>query len=642
MKEPDEGEAHHPGLPPGRESIGKTEGGLTPPPLGATCLDGRGCRFVVWAPRAHTLDIHIVSPQDRMIAMVKEERGYFHAEVEDLEPGALYRYRLNGTLERPDPASRSQPQGVHGPSEVVDLAFPWDDAGWGGVALRDYVLYELHVGTFTSEGTFDAVIPRLEELKDLGVTAVELMPVAQFPGSRNWGYDGTYPYASQNSYGGARALQRLVNACHRHGLSAVLDVVYNHLGPEGNYLADFGPYFTDRYRTPWGEALNFDGRDSDEVRRYFVENALHWITHFHFDALRLDAIHAILDTSAQPFLAELATAVHAASSSAGRPAYVIAESNRNDARIVARYEAGGYQLDGVWNDDLHHALHVVLTQERDGYYQDFGTLEQLARALGDGFVYSGQYSAYRGRRHGNSSRLMSAERFVVFAQNHDQVGNRRLGERLAALISFEAQKLAAAVVMLSPFIPLLFMGEEYGETAPFRYFVSHSDPALVEAVRKGRTREFASFDWKGSVPDPQDEATFRASRINWPLRTSGHHALMRAFCKELLRLRRQIPALSRLDKKQLEATPSEPGRTLFLRRWSEGSQIFALFSFGTGASQIAVPLPEGRWKKELDSTDKRWGGADRGPDEIDSPGQVSLLRKAPSVALFGQGKGSSE
>lgn len=477
--------------------------------LGATYLGDGRCRFRVWAPLADSVAVHIVAPRERLEPLARGERGYYYGELEGVEPGNLYLYLLDGRKERPDPASRYQPQGVHGPSQVVDPhAFAWSDSCWFGPAQQELIFYELHVGTFTLEGTFDAMIPHLEGLRELGVTAVELMPVAQFPGSRNWGYDGVYPFAVQNSYGGPEGLMRLVDACHRCGLAVFLDVVYNHLGPEGNYLGDFGPYFTDRYRTPWGLALNFDGADSDEVRRFFIENALYWLTEFHIDGFRLDAIHAITDKGALPFLEELAAAVHRRAERLGRRVYVIGESDLNDPRVIQPRVVGGYGLDGQWSDDFHHALHSLLTGERSGYYQDFGKLVHLARAFREGYVYTGQYSAYRRRQHGDWPRLCDACQFVVFAQNHDQVGNRARGERLSTLVSFDGLKLAAGMVLLSPFVPLLFMGEEYGETAPFLYFTSHSDPTLVEAVRKGRLEEFAAFGCEDEVPDPQDEATF--------------------------------------------------------------------------------------------------------------------------------------
>jgi maltooligosyltrehalose trehalohydrolase len=517
----------------------------------------------------------------------------------------------------------------------VDSSFAWEDGSWSGPPLEDYVIYELHVGTFTPQGTFDAIIPHLSQLKELGVTAIELMPVAQFPGDRNWGYDGVHLFAVQNSYGGPGGLKRLVSACHSQGLAVVLDVVYNHLGPEGNYLADFGPYFTNRYQTPWGLAINFDGSGSDEVRRFYIENALHWITEFHIDALRLDALHAVFDYSAQPFLEELASAVHQQADLLGREVYLFAESDRNDPRLIRPRELGGYGLDAHWNDDFHHALHTLLTGERFGYYQDFGSLEDLAKALREGFIYSGQYSTYRQRRHGASSRDVPAHRFVVFAQNHDQVGNRMAGERLSQLASFEELKLAAGVICLSPFIPLLFMGEEYGETAPFQYFISHSDPALVEAVRRGRREEFAAFAWQGEPPDPADEATFLRCKLDHALRREGHHQVLLEFYREMLRLRKELPALARLSKEQLEVAVYEKENVLFLRRWDGESQVFAVFNFSEAPATVTLPIPVGRWRRELDSADERWQGSGSSvPDLLQSDGQLMLALNPGAFALF--------
>ncbi|KPK47013.1 MAG: malto-oligosyltrehalose trehalohydrolase [Dehalococcoidia bacterium SM23_28_2] len=603
--------------------------------MGASFLGNGLSLFVVWAPLAPKVDVHLLAPCERLVPMESEERGYHHAAVDGVEPGSLYLYRLDERRERPDPASRFQPRGVHGPSEVVSPHFEWDDAGWTGLPLQEYTIYELHVGTFTPEGTFDAVIPQLGELKELGITAIELMPVAQFPGSRNWGYDGVCPFAVQNSYGGPTGLKRLVNACHKLGLAVVLDVVYNHLGPEGNYAAEFGPYFTDKYMTPWGAALNFDGPHSDEVRRFFVENALYWVTEFHIDALRLDAVHAIVDHSAVPFVEELAEAVHHRAEDLSRRIYVIAESNLNDARLVRPREMGGQGLDAQWNEDFHHSLRTLLTGERAGYYQDFGELGQLVKAFSDGFVYSGQYSPYYGRRHGNSSRDVPAHKLLVFSRNHDQVGNRMLGERLSQLVPFEGLKLAAGVILLSPFIPLLFMGEEYGETAPFQYFISHSDAQLVEAVRQGRREEFEAFEWKGDLPDPQDEATFLRSKLNRSLRSEGNHRVLLEFYKELLQLRRTITALADLSKEQMEVAGYEKEQVLFLRRWSGSSEVFAVFNFGDAEAAVAVRVPEGRWRKLLDSADERWQGEESSlPDMLRLEGEGTLALSPLSFAVF--------
>ena len=589
--------------------------------LGATYLGGGLGGFLVWAPLINQVEVHILSPEERIVPLGKVSRGYHYGVVPGVKPGTRYFYRLDGNNERPDPASKFQPEGVHGPSQVIDPHFVWEELHWSGIPFSHYVLYELHVGTFTAQGTFDAIVPHLDELKDLGITAIEIMPVAQFPGERNWGYDGVYPGAVQNSYGGPEGLKRLIDACHQRGLAVILDVVYNHLGPEGSYLHDFGPYFTDRYRTPWGAAINFDGPDSDEVRRFFIENALSWVTEFRLDALRLDAVHGIFDFSARHFLQELASAVHEQAEWLNRRIYVIAESDLNDVRLVRSPELGGYGLDAQWNDDFHHALHTLLTGERNGYYEDFGRIQDLAKAFAEGFVYSGAYSPARRRRHGNTSKDLAARRFVVFAQNHDQVGNR---DRLSALVSFEGLKLAAAVVLLSPFIPLLFMGEEYGETAPFPYFVSHSDPDLIEAVRHRRQEEFAHLQKAEEPPDPQEEATRQSARLDHSLRHQGKHRLLYELYKELIKLRNETRADAGLSKDRMEVVCLERESTLVVRRWGREEQVAAIFHFGDTAS-VNIPLPSGRWLKRLASGEKRWNGPGRDlPTVLHSDGKVSV------------------
>jgi maltooligosyltrehalose trehalohydrolase len=603
--------------------------------LGVQLLGENECSFLVWAPHANRVDVCIAEPQQRAIPMQAVGGGYFHIFAKGISSGALYRYRLNNEKERPDPASRYQPKGVHGPSQVVDSRFRWNDSRWAGLPLEKYVLYELHVGTFTPQGTFDAVIPRLATLKDLGVTALELMPVAQFPGERNWGYDGVYPYAVQASYGGPLGLKALVNACHELEIAVVLDVVYNHFGPEGNYLADFGPYFTDLYKTPWGQAINFDDAQSDEVRRYFIENALEWVTDFHIDSLRLDAIHAIVDTSARTFLEELCAAVHTRAKALGRDVHLIPESNRNDAQVVSAPEVGGWGFDAVWNDDFHHSLHVLLTGERDGYYQDFCGIEDLAGSYREGFLYAGQYSRFRQKRYGSSSRQIPAKRFVVYAQNHDQIGNRRIGDRLSQSLSFAQLKLAAGLILLSPYVPLLFMGEEYSERAPFEYFVSHGDPALVEAVRRGRKGEFARFGWSGDIPDPQSEATFLDSKLNWDLQAVGHHRILWHFYQELLRTRRTVPPLAELDKNAMEVTSFADERVLLVRRWKASSQVLIVCHFCQAPTELLLPIPSGRWHRTLDSAEQPRD--DKGcetPAVIESSGEVRLRLNPWAFLLF--------
>ncbi len=603
--------------------------------LGATYLGDSRCQFLVWAPFIEDVDLHIVLPKELILPLEKEAQGYHRVIAEGVAPGSLYFYRLDGQKESPDPASRYQPQGVHGPSQVTDSRFAWKDSRWAGILLGGYIIYELHVGTFTKEGTFEAIIPYLDRLKKLGITAMELMPVAQFPGNRNWGYDGVYPFAVQNSYGGPEGLKRLVNACHQKGLAVVLDVVYNHLGPEGNYVSNFGPYFTGRYQTPWGAALNFDGPASDEVRRFFIENALYWLGEFHIDALRLDALHAILDISACTFIEELAASCHEQAKILKRKAYLIGESTANDARLIRTREQGGYGLDAQWNDDFHHSLHVLLTGERAGYYQDFGQPQQLVKALREGFIYSGQYSVYRQRRHGVPSRDIPADRFVVFAQNHDQVGNRVHSERLSQLVPFETLKLVAGIVLLSPFIPLLFMGEEYGETAPFPYFVSHSQPELIEAVRKGRREEFAAFQWPGESPDPQAEETFLSAKINHNLHQEGKHRVLFDFYGELMRLRKETPALACLSNDDMDIRGFEDYRLLLLHRWREDSEVTAVFSLNDGQVSVNLPFPTGRWHKSLDSAEERWqGGGSNIPELLDSKGEVTLTFSPWAFALF--------
>lgn len=600
--------------------------------IGATYLGSDHCEFTVWAPAATGIALHLPGPPDRLLPMEREEHGYWRLSVDEAPPGTRYFFRLDGGSDLPDPASCYQPDGVHRASAVLDHgAVAWSDGGWRGITSEEMILYELHVGAFTQEGTFAAVIPRLSELRRLGVTAIELMPVAQFPGGRNWGYDGVHPFAVQNTYGGPQGLKALVDACHNVGLAVVLDVVYNHLGPEGNYLREFGPYFTSRYRTPWGEAVNFDGAGNDGVRNFFLENALHWFEHYHVDALRLDAVHAIFDFSAKPFLQELAERVHAYAEGAARPLRLIAESDLNDVRLIRPPEQGGIGLDGQWNDDFHHALHTLLTAELRGYYRDFGAAADLAKAFREGFVYDWRYSAYRDRRHGSSAADRPARQFVVCSQNHDQVGNRLLGERLLALTSFEAAKVAAAAVLFSAFVPLLFMGEEYAEDAPFQFFVSFGDPELVEAVRRGRREEFADFDWSGHPPDPQNLQTFEASRLRWDKREKGRHLVMLDFYRELIALRREVPALAALDKESLEVDFGKDPKRLRLHRHRAGSQAICLFNFHREAVEVDA-LPGGRWVKRLDSAETRWLGP--GASLPEHPGRGPLVQPALSCALY--------
>lgn len=499
--------------------------------------------MTVWAPNATTIEVEVAGAR---IPMAARAGGWWAADVASAGPGSDYAFVLDGDRPLPDPRSPWQPRGVHGPSRLVDhTAFPWTDHGWRARSLSSALIYELHVGTFTPEGTFEAAIDRLDHLVELGVSHAELMPVAEFPGARGWGYDAVDLYAPHHGYGGPDGLKRLVDACHCCGLAALLDVVYNHLGPDGNYLDRFGPYFTDRYGTPWGQALNYDGPASDEVRRFFIDNALMWLRDYHFDGLRLDAVHAIYDRSATNLLEELAAEVDRLEAQLGRPLVVIAESDLNDPRLVRSPEVGGYGMDAQWSDDFHHALHAVLTGERAGYYADFGSLADLARALERAFVYDGRYASHRRRRHGRPATGLSGHRFLGYAQTHDQVGNRARGERLAHLVSVGRLKVAAALALTSPFVPMLFQGEEWGASSPFQYFTNHQDAELSRAVSEGRRREFAAFGWQPEqAPDPQAAETFRRSKLDWGELERQPHAGLLDWHRRLIRLRRAAPALT--------------------------------------------------------------------------------------------------
>lgn len=611
-------------------------------PLGANVSKDGSCSFLVWAPRVTDVTLQIESPRPCQVQMTAIDKGYFHCTAFATPPHARYFYLLDGKKKRPDPASRYQPDGVHGPSQVCSDSFEWTDSNWAGLPLTEVVFYELHVGAFTPEGTFDAIIARLPSLKSLGVTMIELMPVAQFPGERNWGYDGVYPYAVQNSYGGPDALKRLINASHDLGIGVALDVVYNHLGPEGNYLSDFAPYFTGRYKTPWGDALNFDGPGSDEVRRFFIENALYWVSEFHIDALRLDAVHAIVDLSAKRFLEQLTERITELSLRLGRKVHIVAENDRNDARSLAPVEVGGFGFDSQWNDDFHHAVHALLTGERAGYYQDFGTVRDLEKACRDGFVYSGQYSPFRQCAHGSSSVETSCYQLVVFSQNHDQVGNRAQGDRLSQIVCFEAQKLIASLVLLSPFVPLLFMGEEYGEASPFQYFVSHEDVDLLEKVRQGRRAEFEHFAWQTEIPDPASPDTFARSKLQWDVRAQGQHCTLLSYYTELLKVRKTMQALLSPSKDRNQVKMLEP-ETLVIERWNEGHHAVLFFNFGRGPVAIRHSFSSGKWQRRLDSSDERWGGpGSLAPPSLEASSSANLDLRGFSLALFSLSQGDSD
>ncbi len=652
-----------------------------------------GCGFTVWAPLLDKVSVEIVkvpsldggsaadaadgqssqdaSKQRKLLPMTQDARGYWHAIAPNLPAGTQYLYQLEGpegeTESWPDPASSFQPEGVHGPSEFVDhSAFAWQDEGWQGIELAEYIIYELHIGTFTPEGTFAAAIARLPDLVSLGITAIEIMPVAQFPGDRNWGYDGVFPFAVQNSYGGPTGLKQLVNACHQHGLSVVLDVVYNHFGPEGNYTGKYGPYTTDHYRTPWGNAINFDDAYSDGVRYYFIQNVLSWLRDYHIDALRLDAVHAIYDFGARHILQALAEATTHFAKDRPYPAYLIAESDLNDARLVRSIEQGGYQLNAQWSDDFHHALHTRLTGEVIGYYSDFISLETLAAAIKDRFAYAGQYSPFRRREHGGSALDLPSDRFVVCSQNHDQIGNRMMGDRFSTLISFAGQKLAAGLTLLSPYIPLLFMGEEYGENAPFLYFVDHGEKELIEAVRAGRKEEFRAFHSEGTPPDPASAETFKKSTLNWPEfygdslavepdaednpvadgNSPAQQALLNRFYKRLIQVRRECQIMK--ASQQPDILTHHTNDILYYHRTMHptGDQtgkvgdLLCVMNFGERTREVELPLGNKTWQLKIYSADEEWstnGSADGStsiPEKLTGSGTDTVAIASLSIALY--------
>jgi len=596
--------------------------------LGAVPVDEAATRFTVWAPHHERLRIRF--PDDgRSEAMTPEQDGY-HTSVTFAPVGTRYLFELsNGNL-RPDPCSLGQPEGVHGPSIV--LPRPRSVSGFRCAPLHEHVLYELHVGTFTQEGTFDAIIPRLDALAELGITAIELMPVAQFPGERNWGYDGVLPFAAQWSYGGLPGLLRLVDACHARGLAVILDVVYNHLGPEGNYLSEFGPYFTDRYKTPWGAALNFDGPQSDHVREYFIQSSLLWTRDCGIDGLRLDAVQAIVDRTARTFIEELAARNHDAAAASGRRVLLIAESNDNDPRLVRDRIRGGVGLDGCWNDDFHHAVRTALTGDRRGHFASYGEPSQIARAVRDRYVFTGQYARAFGRRHGAPADDVEHGRLVVYTQNHDQVGNQPRGERLDRVAGLDGARVAAALVLLSPFTPLLWMGEEYADPAPFFYFVSHSDPDLIEAVRRGRARDFAEFFESGEAPDPQSEMAFLDSKLCWSAREGGVHALMLDYYRELLRIRRAC----RLGHRGREAVSGEDGALVWIDYKADPRLLIVA---NTGSSPAPIPWPRidaRSLRLVLDSSARRWGGGTASENRSASIGQAG----ARTALVFAEVPGS--
>ncbi len=561
--------------------------------IGANYIGNDRCSFKVWAPEKESMILHIVHPRDEYIPMQREEDGYWWIET-NAAPGSRYFFKPNGEHDRPDPASKYQPEGVHGPSEVIDQHYEWDDEAWKSPRLKDLILYELHIGTFTEEGTFEAVIPKLDHLLELGVNAIEIMPVSQCPGHRNWGYDGVYPYAVQNSYGGPQALKRLVEACHQRGIAVILDVVYNHMGPEGNYLDQFGPYFSENYKTLWGRALNYDDKWSDAVRDFFSDNATYWFEHFHIDGLRLDAIHGVFDTSAVHFWELMHEKIDQLQRKTGRKYFTIAESDYNNPKVIKKRDNGGFGFTAQWMDDFHHALYVLVHPEGKERYYDFNGLPHLVKAFKDGFVHSGEYVSFRKRKYGASSADIKGNKFVVFTDNHDQSGNRLGGERLSMLVSTDKLKVAAASIILSPYIPMLFMGEEFGASTPFLYFIDHSDEWLINAVREGRREEFRDFVKEGvDFPDPQSPDVFYRSKLKWQEKNEGEHKELFEWYKQLIALRQNHSALQNFSKKDLDVQLIENKGLMMHRRSNEKKgELVILINFSDDDLRY-----EPKWKK---------------------------------------------
>jgi maltooligosyltrehalose trehalohydrolase len=533
--------------------------------------------FRVWAPKAGKA---AVETAQRRFAMTRKPGGWYEAEVTSAHPGDDYWFVLDDGERLPDPRTQSQPSGIAGPSRLVDHdEFHWRHDAWKVTAFDQAIVYELHVGTFTQDGTFDGVIEHLDHLVDLGVTHVELMPVNEFSGSHGWGYDSVDIYAPHHAYGGPAGLKRLIDGCHQRGLAVIADVVYNHFGPLGNYLERFGNYLTDRYATPWGRAVNLDAPGSDEVRRYLCDHALTMLRDYRFDALRLDAVHAIFDMSAVHFLEQLAAETRKLEAQLGRKLLLIAESDLNDPRIVRAPAAGGYGIDAQWSDDFHHALHSVLTREKTGYYQDFGTITDLAKALKHPYVFDGRYSAFRQRHYGRSPQGLPASKFVVFLQNHDQVGNRAKGERSGHLMDIAHLKIGATLVLSSAFVPMLFQGEEWAASAPFLYFTDHQDRALAQSVRAGRRREFAALGWRPEeIPDPQARDTFLKSKLDWNEVDRSPHREILEWHRSLIRLRREVPALTQVSLEATQVEYDEAARWITMRR----GPISVLCNLGDG------------------------------------------------------------
>jgi maltooligosyltrehalose trehalohydrolase len=584
-------------------------------------------QLIIWAPQIKKVQLFL--PGKEIFEDLQYcHPGYWSIQTDCIKPGDDYQICLDEKQFLPDPASLHQPYDVHGASRAFDTTlYNWQDAEWQNPALKDYIVYELHTGTFSDEGNFNGIASKLEYLKELGVNAIEIMPVSQFPGERNWGYDGVFPFAVQHSYGGPLALQQLIDNCHQHGLAVILDVVYNHLGPEGNYLNTFAPYFTDKYHTPWGKAINFDDAHCDGVRNFFIENALMWFRDFHIDALRLDAVHALKDLSVHHILAELSEHTDCLAKLTGKEYYLLAECDLNDPKYITPVEHGGYGMHAQWIDEFHHALRVSAGEKPIGYYSDFKPIKHLAKSLVDAYVYDGQYSEHRKRSFGAKVDNKPGEKFIAFSQNHDQTGNRMLGERSHQLYGFEMAKLLAAAVMTSPFVPMLFMGEEFCAPNPFLYFVSHTDENLIEAVRKGRAKEFKAFHRDEKAPDPQSPATFLHSKVKWNCLNDHRHQTMLSWYKYLIQLRKNHSELLGTDRDNIKLAYDTHRSLLWFIREVRNDKVLVCMNFSSSRQNLISNDPnisETLWNVLLYSAEEKWLGKAKVYPEI-QPGKIQAM-----------------
>ena len=592
-------------------------------------FEAGGSYFCVWAPDKKKVELELNPDQLPVyMPMVKDRQGYWELKVA-LEAGTKYKYRIDGGQSVPDPASRSQPDGVHGPSVLTDkLSSERDDEDWSPPALGDLIMYEIHTGCFSQGQNFQGIIEKLDYLREVGINAIELMPVAAFPGVRNWGYDGVCAFAVQESYGGLTGLKELINAAHKKGIAVIMDVVYNHTGPDGNYLSFWGPYFTTKYKSFWGQSFNLDDKFSDAVRNYIIQNALMWLDEFHVDGLRLDAVHAIIDHAAIHLMQELRENVTALSERIKQKKLLIAEIDLNDVRYIGSPEKGGYGLDAQWADEFHHSLHSLLTGEQTGYYEDFGRTEHLVKAINKSYVYDGNYSVHRKRHFGSDATALSADRFVVFTQNHDQTGNRWKGERLSTLVSFSKLKLAAAVMLLSPYIPLIFMGEEYAEKNPFLFFIDYTDPALTESTRKGRKEEFAYFGSESDFPDPASAETFVQSGLSWNRSDASSQEMLKWY-QWLIRFRKTRRAMKGKLRTEFDAV-SPADKLIVMNRTHGGDHIQIVFNFSDSPQLVSLGN-NGMLRRILQSESESWGGTESDDDaELNSNFTIA----ANSVSVF--------